>query len=164
MSIMVLGLGNTLMSDDGCGVRALAALAPLCAPASGIVLLDGGISGLDLLPRLQGIDRLLVIDALELKEEPGAVRRLAGAELSAFSGGLAAHHLGLRDLLAAAELCDCLPGEVVVWGVQPASLEPGEELTPAVAAAIEALVAGVLDELRRWGVLPAQGLRPGPRG
>lgn len=163
MRILVLGLGNTLMSDDGIGPRIIAALRDRCAPGRNLTLLDGGIDGLALLPRLQGVDRLVIIDALDLQGEAGTIQRLAGEELANLPGGMTVHHLGLRDLLSAAELCGCLPGEVVVWGVRPAGLEAGDQLSQEAAAAIEPVLAGVLGDLRRWGALPAQP-NPPPMG
>ena len=153
MAILVLGLGNTIMTDDGFGVRAVEALASRYRFPAEVQLLDGGTLGLDLLPRLEGIERLLIVDALQMDAAPGAVFRLAGEEVPrAFAGKLSVHQMGVQDLLAVSELMGHLPGELVVWGVQPESIEMGTELTPAVAAAIEPVVAGVLEELRRWGV------------
>lgn len=153
MSILVLGLGNTIMTDDGFGVRAVEALASRYRFPAGVQLLDGGTLGLDLLPYLEGIERLLIIDALQMDAAPGAVFRLAGEEVPrAFASKLSVHQMGVQDLLAVSELMGHLPGELAVWGVQPESIEMGTELTPLVAAAIEPVVAGVLEELRRWGV------------
>jgi len=153
MAILVLGLGNTIMTDDGFGVQAVAALSARCRLRGPVTLLDGGTLGLDLLPRLEGVERLLIVDALEMQASPGTVFRLEGEEVPrAFASKLSVHQMGVQDLLAVAELQGHLPRELVVWGVQPACLDLGTELSPAVAAAIEPVVAGVLEELRRWGV------------
>jgi hydrogenase maturation protease len=153
MAVLVLGLGNTLMSDDGFGVRAIETLAArYCLPET-VRLLDGGTLGLDLLPRLEGVERLLIVDALEMLGAPGTVFRLEGEEVPrAFAGKLSVHQLGVQDLLALAELQGHLPRELVVWGVQPESIEMGTELTAAATAALEPVVQGVLGELRRWGI------------
>lgn len=66
---------------------------------------------------------------------------------------LSVHQVGIQDLLAVSELLGHLPQEVVVWGVQPECIEMGTELTATVAAALEPVVAGVLEELRRWGIV-----------
>lgn len=153
MAILVLGLGNTIMSDDGFGVRAVAALSSRYRFPPAVRLLDGGTLGLDLLPHLEGVERLLIIDALEMQAAPGAVFRLDGEEVPrAFAGKLSVHQMGVQDLLAVAELMGHLPSELVVWGVQPECIEMGTELTATVEAAIEPVVAGVIEELRRWGV------------
>ena len=166
MAALVLGLGNTIMSDDGFGVRVVEALSARYRFRGDVGLLDGGTLGLDLLPRLEGIDRLLIVDALEMHAPPGAVFRLAGEEVPrALAGKLSVHQLGVQDLLALAGLQGHLPGVLVVWGVQPERLGMGTALTAAVAAAIEPVVAGVVAELRGWGIVceaQAPG-RPDPR-
>ena len=153
MTTLVLGLGNTIMSDDGFGVRVVETLSSRCRFHGDVSLLDGGTLGLDLLPHLEELDKLLIIDALEMQAPPGTVFRLEGDEVPrAFASKLSVHQMGVQDLLAVSELMGHLPPELVVWGVQPESIEMGTELTPVVAAAIEPVMDGVLGELRRWGV------------
>ena len=81
MSILVLGLGNAIMTDDGFGVEVVNTLASRYHFQGEVSLLDGGTLGLDLLPRLEGVDSLLIIDALDMRAEPGTVFRLEGAEV-----------------------------------------------------------------------------------
>ena len=153
MSTLVLGLGNALMTDDAFGHWMINALQGRFTFSSDVAVLDGGTLGLDLLPQLEGIERLLVIDALEMGALPGTIFRLEGEEVPrAFAGKLSVHQMGLQDLLAVAELQGNLPAELVVWGVQPDSIEVGLELTAPVAAAMDEAIAGVVGELRRWGV------------
>jgi len=150
---LVLGLGNALMTDDAFGHHMINALQGRFRFPADVTVLDGGTLGLDLLPQLEGIGRLLVIDALEMGAPPGTVFRLEGEEVPrAFASKLSVHQMGLQDLLAVAELQGHLPAELVVWGVQPKSTEMGLELTPPVAGAMEDAIAGVLSELQRWGV------------
>lgn len=152
MTTLVLGLGNSLMSDDGFGVKAVTELSSRYRFSGDIRLLDGGTLGLDLLPRLEGVKNLLIIDALEMRVPPGGVSRLEGdAVPRAFASKLSVHQMGVQDLLAVAELQGHLPDRLVVWGVQPQSVEMGLELTPAVAAALPEVVRGVLTELQDWG-------------
>jgi len=155
MNILILGLGNSVMSDDGLGVRAVARLQERFRFPEGVSVLDGGTLGLDLLPRLEGVDRLLIVDALQIGAPPGTVVRLEGEEVPrAFANKLSVHQMGVQDLLAVAELQGHLPGELVVWGAQPGSIEMSVELTPPVAGALEEIVDGVVAELRRWGRPP----------
>ena len=153
MPILVLGLGNTIMTDDGFGVRVVEALSSRYRFHGDVSLLDGGTLGLDLLPHLEGVERLLIVDALEMCALPGTVFRLEGEEVPrAFASKLSVHQMGVQDLLAVSELMGHLPRELVVWGVQPESIEMGTELTATVAAALEPVLAGVVGDLRRWGV------------
>lgn len=152
MAVLVLGIGNALMSDDAFGVRVIAELQRQFVFPTGVEILDGGTLGLDLLPRFEGVEKLLIIDALEMDAAAGTIFRLAGQEVPrAFAGKLSLHQMGVQDLLAVAELQGHLPGELVVWGVQSGSIEMSLELTPAVAAAIAPVVEAVAVELADWG-------------
>lgn len=154
MKILVLGLGNTIMTDDGFGVEVVTTLASRYHFQGSVQLLDGGTLGLDLLPYLEGVEALLIVDALDMRAAPGQIFRLAGDEVPrAFASKLSVHQMGLQDLLAVAELLGHVPRDLVVWGVQPESIEMGTALTATVAAAVEPVVTRVLDELRRWGVV-----------
>lgn len=151
MATLVLGLGNLLMGDDSFGVRAAQALARRFHWPDGVRVVDGGTLGLDLLPQLEGVERLLIIDALDFGLEPGTLMRLEGEEVPrAFANKLSVHQMGLQDLLAVAELQGHLPQQVVVWGVQAGAVELEMELSPAVAAAFEPAIAAVVDELAAW--------------
>ncbi len=153
--IAVLGLGNILLSDEGVGVHAVNRLRAACAFPPHVRVLDGGTKDLELIGWLEGVERLLVIDAVMARQPPGTLIRLAGDQVSAHPGlVLSPHQMGLRDLLAALTLLDRLPAEVVLWGVEPASLATGVELSPAVAGQLDALIACVVEELRGWGVEP----------
>jgi hydrogenase maturation protease len=155
MSTLVLGLGNAVMGDDAFGGRVITELLRRFALPAGVRAVDGGTLGLDLLPMLENIERLLVIDALEMDAAPGSIFRLQGEEVPrAFAHKLSVHQMGLQDLLAVAELCGHLPRELVVWGTQPAVIEPGMELSAAVSAALSPVVERVVRELAEWGVPP----------
>ncbi|GLI37824.1 HyaD/HybD family hydrogenase maturation endopeptidase [Geobacter hydrogenophilus] len=155
MSILVLGIGNLIMTDDGVGVRVVQRLMDGYRFPGGVTVMDGGTLGLDLLPYLDGVERLLLVDAVETGGPPGTVVRLAGEEIPvAFRTKLSPHQMGLQDLLAVAEFQGSRPAEMVLWGVQPESVELGMELTPAVAAQTDHLVEKVLAELAAWGVTP----------
>jgi len=151
----VLGLGNLVMSDDSAGVRVVQGLMGRHRFPDRVTLMDGGTLGLDLLPYLEGVDRLLVIDAVETGSPAGTIVRLAGDEIPlALATKVSPHQMGLKDLLTVADLQGHAPPEMVLWGVQPGSIEMAMELSPEVAAAIGPLEERVLRELAGWGVVP----------
>ena len=153
MSILVLGLGNSIMTDDGFGVEVVNTLSSRYHFQGEVCLVDGGTLGLDLLPYLENVESLLIIDALDMRDEPGRIFRLQGEEVPrAFASKLSVHQMGLQDLLAVAELQGHVPKRLVVWGVQPESIEMGTELTPAVKKAVVAVIDNILDELQGWGI------------
>lgn len=152
---LVLGLGNILLSDEGLGVRVVQRLQERYRFPPEVSVMDGGTLGLDLLPYLEGVDPLLVIDALEMGEEPGTIARLVGDEVPAsFSVKISPHQMGLADLLAAARLQGRYPREVVLLGMQPGSIDTGLDLSPPVEAQVDRLIDEVLMELNSWGYEP----------
>lgn len=153
MSILVLGLGNSIMTDDGFGVKVVNTLSSRYHFQGPVSLIDGGTLGLDLLPHLEEVDSLLIVDALDMREKPGKIFRIAGDEVPrAFASKLSVHQMGLQDLLAVAELQGHVPSNLVVWGVQPESIEMGTELTASVDAAVDPVAARVIEELQGWGI------------
>jgi hydrogenase maturation protease len=151
---LVLGLGNILLGDEGVGVRVIERLLERYDFPEGVRAMDGGTLGLDLLPYLEDASRLLVVDAVQARKPPGTLVRLEGEEVPVFLdvSKVSAHQEGLQDLLAVATLKGYLPEEVVFWGAQIEALGVGLELSPAVAAQVDALVEKVLAELARWGI------------
>lgn len=151
--VLILGAGNLLLSDDGVGVHAIRRLGELVDLPKEVQVLDGGTLGLDLLYYLEGVSRLLIVDAIKSGQPPGTLSRLSGDEVPAyFSTKISPHEIGLPDLLLAARLRDLYPPEVVVLGLEPASLAVGLELSAEVAPQLDPLVFQVLDQLARWGV------------
>lgn len=145
---LVLGLGNILLSDEGVGVRAVEALVEKAPLPPDVEVLDGGTSGMDLLDQIAGRARLIVVDAVRTGRAPASVVRLAGDEVPAFfSSKLSPHQLGLCDVLAVLRLMEAAPARISVIGVEPASLDLGLELSPAVAARLPEVVALIEAEL-----------------
>jgi hydrogenase maturation protease len=151
---LILGVGNLLSSDEGVGIHVIQRLQAEYQFPEEVQLLDGGTLGMDLLFYLENVRNLLIIDAVETGQPPGTLMRLAGEEVPAyFSLKMSPHQVGVPDMLFAAKLRDMYPEEVVLWGVQPATLDIGLELSPPVAAQVEPLVEKVVEELERWGLM-----------
>lgn len=151
--ILVLGIGNLVMSDDGVGVKVVQRLQREYRFPPCVEVMDGGTLGLDLLPKLENIERLIIIDAVETGRKPGSCVRLTGEELPiVLETKLSPHQMGLKDLLAVSQLMGHSPREMVLIGVQPGSIEMDTELTPDVEVAVEVLMSNVLNELVLWGV------------
>ena len=152
MDILILGIGNVLLTDEGIGVRALKELERRFTFPDNVELLDGGTAGIELLRHIRLRDYLIIIDAMKCDQEPGTVFRVEGADVpAAFRTRISPHQLGLSDLLAAAMLTDELPKNLVLFGVEPESIDIGLDLTDTVEASVEKLVSAVADELRSIG-------------
>jgi len=151
-SVLVLGLGNSLMQDDGVGIHAVNALKSWAEGREGLVLLDGGTLGLSLLPVVESCSGLIVLDAAMLDEAPGTVKIFVGDAMDAQLSGkkYSVHEVALFDLLAAAELLGGKPERRALVGVQPQCIDWGLEPTAATAAAIPEIHAAVRELLERW--------------
>jgi hydrogenase maturation protease len=151
--MLVLGLGNLLMRDEGLGVCLVQRLQASYTFPDSVELLDGGTLGLDLLPYLEGASHLVLVDAVDVGAPAGTMVRWQDGNIPATLGvKMSPHQIGLADLLAAASLAGHMPEHMVLWGMQPGAVEPGLELTPEVERAMPELEASVLGELRAWGM------------
>lgn len=140
--ILVLGVGNLLVGDEGLGVHAIRALARESWP-SHVDLLDGGTGGFHLLASLQDYPRIILIDATRDGAPAGTVGELRPRAFSDFPPALGAHDIGLRDLLSAMTLLGPLP-DLTVITVSIEELKPMTlELSPPVAAALPEVAARV---------------------
>ncbi len=152
MRVVVLGIGNMLMSDEGIGVHAVAALEQRYTLPETVEVVDGGTTGMELFPELQGADHLVVVDAVRAGQPEGGIVRLSGDEVPAFfKTKLSPHQVGLSDVLAALRFAGSEPQSVVLIGVKPVSLELAMELSPAVAARLDEVVERVVAELAALG-------------
>jgi hydrogenase maturation protease len=153
---LVLGLGNILMSDEGVGVRVIERLLAQYDFPEEVQVMDGGTLGLDLLPNIDDAARLLVVDAVQAGQPPGALVRLTGDDVPIFLDAtkISPHQESLQDILALAAFRGALPGEIILWGVQVGSIDVGLTLSPPVAAQVDVVAGQVLAELRRWGIEP----------
>jgi len=152
LDILVLGIGNVLLTDEGVGVRTLKELERRFSFPANVELLDGGTAGIELLRHIRNRDCLIIIDAMKSGQVPGTIVRVAGEEVpAAFRTRISPHQLGLSDLLAAAMLTDELPKNLILFGVEPESIDIGLDLTETVEANLGKLIEAVADELRAAG-------------
>ena len=141
------------MRDEGVGVHAVKLIQERYTVPPSLEIVDGGTAGLDLLPFIEGRDRVLFVDAVNFRQEPGHIGILRNQVIPAFfSVKHSLHHLGLADVLAAAQLLNVLPPEVCLIGIQPHTLELGLELSPLIQARLEPLLSQVLAQLQDWGL------------
>lgn len=151
-SVLVLGLGNILLTDEGIGVRVLETLRSRYHLPAAVDAIDGGTAGMDLIDLIAGYDDLIVIDAMETGGPPGTVKRLADHELFGFlRQKLSPHQLGLTDVLAFLELMEKAPETITMIGIQPVNLDLGLEISPALSAQMDHYADLVAHELRHLG-------------
>ena len=136
-----------MLSDEGIGIHAVKKLLERQVLPDDVDIVDGGTAGLNLLSYLEGVGRLVIIDAMETGGPPGTIVRLSGDKIPAYMAlKVSPHEITLPDFLAAAKLRDLYPQEVVVWGMQPQSLDVGIELSPGLEEKLETLIELVVGE------------------
>jgi hydrogenase maturation protease len=145
--LLVLGIGNLLLSDDGVGVHAVRELRK--QPRAGVLVTEVGTAILDTVSLLAWADRVLVIDALHAKGASGTIYWAPFANILQSPGRLSLHELDLSAALALMPR-DLNPPEIYVLGVEPGSLDVGLELSPPVLAALPQVVAMTNSTLRSW--------------
>lgn len=146
--ILILGIGNLLLGDEGVGVHLVRHLETLGPLPEGVECLDGGTGSMVLLEPMQLAGRLILVDATCDGRPAGSVERLTPRFASDFPPSLAAHDIGLRDLLESFYLTGDAP-EVALYAVSihlPQDMTT--ELSPPVAAALPDLAAAILAEVR----------------
>jgi hydrogenase maturation protease len=159
-NVVVIGVGNVVLSDDGLGVHAVRRLAERY-DVGVAELVEGGTAGLLLLPSLAGARRAIVVDAIDTAAVAGTLVRIDGEDwLGGRAGGMTAHDAGVADLLAAARISDGWPEELVVHGAQPGSTAVGTELTEPVVDCLDRLVDRIAADLERWGSTPTRRRLP----
>jgi len=152
--ILVLGLGNILLKDEGVGVHIAQMLQELALPHN-VEVVDGGTASLDVLLLAPGIEKLVVIDALRAGKEAGTIykARLKSEErdkleqIFSSDSRISLHQVGLIDALAIAERMNCAPKEIAIIGIEPKKIDCGLELTDDVKQKIPEIINTVLKEI-----------------
>lgn len=152
MNVLVLGVGNILLRDEGVGVRLIEALEQGFVIPAGVELLDGGTAGIELLDHIRERELLVIVDAMRHSQPPGTVYRVEGEEVpAAFMTNISPHQLGISNLLATAQLTDSLPERIVLFGIEPTDISTGLGLSDPVEKGLEKLVREVVRELAENG-------------
>lgn len=157
--LLVLGIGNTLLGDEGVGVYVARHLAELGDLPAHVEVLDGGTGSLTLLEPMRSARRMILIDAAADDAAPGTVRRLIPRFAADFPPSLTAHDIGLKDLLDIFYLLGEQP-EVVLYTISIAfPQEIGLGLSPPVAAAMLEAAARILAECSADAAARPGGIR-----
>lgn len=149
---MVLGIGCTLYSDEGFGVRVVEKMQRKYEFSDKVLLVDGGVLGVNLLGVISKPNHLIVVDAVRNKGKPGNLYRLEGDEIPARIR--AKNSLHQVDFLEALTLCQALDKvpETVILGIEPEDIETlSTELTPTTQSKVDAVIEMVLGEIKRLG-------------
>ena len=150
---LILGIGNTLLRDEGAGVHAIRMLAGQVGQRNDIELMDGGTLSFSLAGAIEDAEQLIVIDAAQLGGAPGDTQVFEGEQMDAFVGGnrkRSVHEVSLIDLLMIARLADQLPQRRALIGIQPHYIDWGETPSPHVSAAIQLACDQAMQLIEDW--------------
>ena len=152
--VLVLGIGNILLSDEGVGVHVINRFQEPFTIPDGVEVIDGGTMGLDLVPYFEGKTHVFVVDAICADgQAPGKIRRFSGSDVMAMLGErISPHQIGLSDLLACTAVGSQLPEHIVLLGIVPESLDTGLEMTATIQPKVDVLVGLLRDELEASGL------------
>jgi len=152
--VVVIGLGNILMEDEGIGVHAIRHLEEKYTFSPEIEIVDGGTSGLDLLPFFGPEKSILLVDAVNFNMKPGTVASLEDdAILAQLDPKISLHHLGLSDLISISELTDRKAKKMTLLGIQPESMENLDlEMTDTIKGVFDKIIQNALRILKEWGI------------
>ena len=149
--IKVLGCGNTLVGDDGVGIRVIERLQQIKLPPD-VEVIDAGVGGLAILGWIEDADKVIIIDAVQTgNEPPGTVYKFTDKELPPSNMFmLSLHDLNLVDTINVGRIVQKMPDEIVIIGVEVKRVaEFTKELTPEVEAAIPEVLGVVLEEINK---------------
>ncbi len=141
--ILIMGVGNYLMADEGVGVHAAQRLAEEVIPGADVV--DGGTGGFHLLEYFELYDRIILVDATLDKQPVGTIRLIRPRFASDFPVAMSTHDIGLKDLTSAIQLLDHQP-DIHLFVVSIESIQQqGVELTPGIEAIMPELMGKITD-------------------
>ena len=149
---LILGIGNTLLTDEGAGIHALNHLQQHCSHIPGLIFLDGGTLSFTLAAYIEDCTNLIVFDAAELNQPAGSVQSYVGTGMDEFLGTTkrSAHEVGLLDLMDIARISEHLPEQRALIGIQPAEMDWGMEPSAAVQAALETATNEAVKLIKLW--------------
>jgi hydrogenase maturation protease len=145
MKTLILGIGNYLLGDEGVGVHVARALGQRELP-EGVAVVEAGTAFLDVLPEIEKADRILLVDAMEAGGAPGSVYRVPFDQC---------HHPNMLASLHGFDMSRVLfmagshhAPEVTVFGIEPARIEWGTDLSAPVQRAVPLVEEAILNEWR----------------
>lgn len=146
--VIVLGVGNLLLSDEGVGVHVAKKLMEMELPP-GVQAVEGGTDGFRLMNVVTEADRLIIVDAVKGGEAPGSIYRFDIKDAPSYPDvyKTSVHQIGILEVVHLSELVGKTP-ETVIIGVEPGSLEMGMELSTEVAAKLPRIIELVFEEIK----------------
>lgn len=146
--ILILGIGNILLKDEGVGVHVVNKLKEMPLPEN-VEVLDGGTAGLDLTDFIANRKKVIVIDTVKAGEKPGTIYRLTEKNLKIKPKAIMSfHEIDFLDALYMSEVMGEKPEETVIIGIEPEDMSDGTDLSPEIEERIPKIIEVVMKELK----------------
>ncbi|MCU7796182.1 MAG: HyaD/HybD family hydrogenase maturation endopeptidase [Candidatus Thiodiazotropha sp. (ex Myrtea spinifera)] len=151
-TVLILGIGNTLLTDEGIGVHLVECMREEVGEMQGVEYLDGGTLSFTLAEPIARADGLIVVDAARMGEAPGTMKAFHNEEMDKYLSGnrSSVHEVSLTDLMDIARLSESLPAQRCLVGIEPESVDWGEAPTEKVESAIKLGIQEILSILNEW--------------
>ncbi|XJZ25872.1 HyaD/HybD family hydrogenase maturation endopeptidase [Bacillota bacterium Lsc_1132] len=149
--ITILGIGNTLFSDEGVGIHLLPMLETALEGYANVEIIEGLTDGMRLLEPVEDAENLIIIDAINAGKKGGTIISLFGDDIPAYFGvKMSIHQLGFQEVLLTAKMRERYPKRIAMFGMQPTSLELGIELTNTNREKLPELADAVVHQVNEW--------------
>jgi len=154
MKILIFGAGNLILSDEGFGVHFVNYLEEEYYLPENVELYDGGTLGIMVTHKFEEADKVFLVDIVDTAGEPGEIRRYDKEDimLSRLPVKLSPHQIGIQEMLFISELRGAAPADLTFFGIIPASLDPGNELSPPLQQGLARLAELIRGELHGLGI------------
>jgi len=147
-SILILGIGNILLKDEGVGVHVVNRIKEMPLPPD-VEVMDGGTMGMNLLYYIEGREKVIVIDTAKAGDPPGTVYRFTDNELAEKREFLrTAHGIDFSDVVKTAKMLGTKPDEIIFIGIEPEDMNEGLELSPLIEKRIPFIIKLVMKEIK----------------
>lgn len=156
MRILIFGAGNLIFSDEGFGVHLIRYLQTHYTFPEAVELYDGGTLGIMAAHKFDDADCVLMVDVVAVAGEPGTILRYDKEDilLKRLPTKLSPHQIGVQEMLTLAEMRDCCPARVTLFGIIPSCYDTSTELSAVLHARLPVMAAHLLAELAELGVAP----------
>jgi hydrogenase maturation protease len=147
--IVVIGLGNILLSDEGIGVHIIRQLSSRQDNFPNVDFIEAGAAGMNLLHLIANRKKAVIIDCAKMGEKPGTLRRFTADEVVSVKKltHFSLHEIDILQVLNLSKQLGEYPDEVVFFGIEPESLNPGQNLSKSLSAKIDLYTADICEEL-----------------
>jgi hydrogenase maturation protease len=145
--VLVLGIGNVLLADEGIGIHVIEELQKIPLPEN-VEIADGGTSGADLIDILAEREKVIIVDSVQTDDKAGTIRKFTLDNLwNTSNNAVSLHNVGISETIRMTEILGCKPGEVIFLGIKPEIVSCGLKLSKNLSRKISKIIESILTEI-----------------